>query len=154
MYFAPRSFMADQAKRSRVLLADDNREMLEAVKSIIGSDYDVVGLVHDGLELVKAEASLKPDIGIVDISMPVMNGIAAASEIAKRGSKIKLIFLSVNEDAEFVRAAFEKGAIGYVVKRQMASDLPDALKEAEAGRRFVSPGCDIAGEIISLDGID
>jgi DNA-binding NarL/FixJ family response regulator len=121
--------------------------MLEAVKSIIGSDYDVVGAVNDGLELVKAEASLQPDIGIVDISMPLMNGLTAASEIAKRGSAMKVIFLTVNEDCDFVRAAFETGGIGYVIKRQMASDLPDALKEAVAGRRFVSPGCEIPHDI-------
>jgi DNA-binding NarL/FixJ family response regulator len=127
--------------------------MLEAVKSIIGPEYEVVGAVNDGLELVQAEASLKPDIGIVDISMPVMNGITAVGEIAKRGSKMQVIFLSVNEDNEFVRAAFENGAIAYVIKRQMASDLPDALKEARAGRRFISPGCEISGELplISLD---
>ena len=73
--------MADNKRRSRVLLADDNRDMLEAVKSILGSDYEVVGAVNDGLQLVKAEASLEPDIGIVDISMPVMNGITAAGEL-------------------------------------------------------------------------
>lgn len=140
--------MTSHTRRSRVLLADDNRDMLEAIKSIITPEYDIVGSVHDGLELIRAEASLKPDIGIVDISMPVMNGIAAAAEIAKRGSAMKLIFLSVNEDSEFVRAAFEKGAIGYVVKRQMASDLPDALKEALAGRRFISPGCELFDEVL------
>ena len=135
-------------------MADDNRDMLEAVKSILGSDYEVVGAVNDGLQLVKAEASLEPDIGIVDISMPVMNGITAAGEIAKRGSLIKIIFLTVNEDLDFVRAAFECGGIGYVIKRQMATDLPAALEEALAGRRFVSPVCDVANDFEELDGLE
>src|SRR6478736_7873872 len=114
--------MTHDRGRARVLLADDNREMIEAVKTIIGADYEIVGAVNDGLQLVKAEESLEPDIGIIDISMPVMNGITAAGEIAKRGSAIKIIFLTVNEDLDFVRAAFETGGMGYVIKRQMATD--------------------------------
>lgn len=132
------------------MLADDNREMIEAVRSIIGSDYDVVGAVNDGLELIEAEASLEPDIGIVDISMPVMNGITAAGEIAKRGSAMKVIFLTVNEDCDFIRAAFDTGGYAYVIKRQMASDLPNALHEATAGRRFVSPGCEMPDDLAPL----
>ena len=127
--------------------------MLEAVRTVLGTEYDIVGAVNDGLELVKAEASLEPDIGIVDISMPVMNGIAAAGEIAKRGSAMKIIFLTVNEDCDFVRAAFETGGFAYVIKRQMASDLPNALKETLAGRRFVSPGCDMPDDLVPLSGL-
>ena len=70
----------------RVLLADDNREMLQAVARILGSEFDVVGMVYDGQALVDAAEKLKPDIGIVDISMPLMNGIMAAAEMVKRGS--------------------------------------------------------------------
>jgi DNA-binding NarL/FixJ family response regulator len=65
-------------------------------------------------------SELEPDVGIIDISMPIMNGILAAAEIRKRGSTMKLVFLTVNEDRDFVQAAFESGASGYVVKRQMA----------------------------------
>jgi DNA-binding NarL/FixJ family response regulator len=146
--------MTHNKRRARVLLADDNREMIEAVKTIIGADYEIVGAVNDGLQLVKAEESLEPDIGIIDISMPVMNGIAAAGEIAKRGSAIKIIFLTVNEDRDFVRAAFECGGLGYVIKRQMATDLPTALEEALAGRRFVSPGCDEPNGLGHFNGLD
>jgi DNA-binding NarL/FixJ family response regulator len=128
--------------------------MIEAVKTIIGAEYEVVGAVNDGLQLVKAEASLEPDIGIIDISMPVMNGITAAGEIAKRGSAIKIIFLTVNEDLDFVRAAFETGGMGYVIKRQMATDLPTALKEALAGRRYLSPGCVEINDINAFNGLD
>ena len=135
-------------------MADDNRDMIEAVKSILGDAFEVVGAVHDGLQLINAEASLEPDIAIVDISMPVMNGITAASEIAKRGSSLKVIFLTVNEDYDFVKAAFETGGRAYVIKRQMASDLPDALKEVLAGRRYISPGCDIPSDVTEFNGLD
>jgi len=125
----------------RILLADDNREMLQAVTRILGSEFDVVGTVSDGQALVEAAANLKPDIGIVDISMPLMNGITAAAEIVKRGSSMQLIFLTVNEDWDFVNAAFEVGGIAYVIKRHMTTDLPAALNSAAEGKRYVSPSC-------------
>ena len=127
----------------RVLLADDNREMLQAVARILGSEFDVVGMVYDGQALVDAAEKLKPDIGIVDISMPLMNGIMAAAEMVKRGSTMQVIFLTVNEDCDFVNAAFDVGGIAYVIKRHMATDLPEALHRAAAGMRYVSPGCEM-----------
>jgi DNA-binding NarL/FixJ family response regulator len=146
--------MAKAKRPLRVLLADDNRDILEAVKTMIGHDYEVVSSVHDGLQLVKAEAFLHPDIGIVDISMPVMNGITAAGEIAKRGSTMKVIFLTVNEDCDYIRAAFECGGVGYVIKRRMAADLPAALEEASAGRRYLSPGCVEMSDMAEFKGLD
>ena len=128
--------------------------MIEAVKSILDDEFEVVGAVHDGLQLIKAEAKLEPDIGIIDISMPVMNGITAAGEIAKRGSSMKVIFLTVNEDYDFIKAAFETGGLAYVIKRQMASDLPSALKEVLSGRRYISPGCELLGELGSFNGLE
>jgi DNA-binding NarL/FixJ family response regulator len=134
----------------RVLLADDNREMLRVVRGIVEPEFEVIGTVTDGRALVKAEAELEPDIGIVDISMPIMNGISATSEMIKRGSAIRVIFLTVNEDPDFVRAAFEAGGIGYVIKRQMATDLQKALEYARGGRYYVSPGCELPDGIASL----
>jgi DNA-binding NarL/FixJ family response regulator len=142
--------MTKHLRTLRVLLADDNREMLRVVRSIVEAEFEVVGTVTDGRTLVKAEAELEPDIGIVDISMPIMNGISAASEIVKRGSHMRIIFLTVNEDADFVRAAFEAGGIGYVIKRQMATDLLKAIEHARAGRYYVSPGCELPDGIASL----
>lgn len=135
----------NKLNRLRVILADDNKEMRDTVVRLLESttEFDIVGTVADGRALVEATIELRPDIGIVDISMPVMNGIIATSEIQKLGSEIKIIFLTVNEDSDFVRAAFEAGASGYVVKRQMASDLHFAISEALAGRTFVSAGCEI-----------
>jgi DNA-binding NarL/FixJ family response regulator len=134
-----------QAKLIRVILADDNKEMRDTIAGLLEStsEFDIVGTVADGKALVDATLELKPDVGIIDISMPIMNGIMAAAEIKRLGSEMKIIFLTVNEDCDFVRAAFETGASGYVVKRQMASDLQVAINESLAGRSFISCGCEI-----------
>ncbi len=136
-----------QTNRVRVLVADDNTAVRDTVIQILGDEFEVVGAVADGRALVDAEDKLRPDIGIIDISMPLMNGLIAAAEIRKRGSDMKIVFLTVNEDCDFVRAAFEAGALAYVVKRQMATDLIIALKEAMSGRKFVSAGFDL-GEFV------
>jgi len=130
-------------KSVRVILADDNKEMRDTVVRLLEPEFDIVGTVADGRALVEAVTELQPDIGIIDISMPIMNGIQAAAEIKRLGSEMKIIFLTVNEDCDFVRAAFDTGATGYVVKRQMASDLHTAIEETLAGRTFVSAGCEI-----------
>ena len=135
------------AKSYRVVLADDNEAMRDALASHLGPEYVLVGSVTDGRALVDAALTLGPDIGIVDISMPVMNGIAAASEITRRGSKMKMIFLTVNEDADFVRAAFEAGASAYVVKRRMATDIPNALTAVLRGDMFISPNCGLTEDV-------
>lgn len=137
-----------QAKQIRIILADDNKEMRDTVVRLLESttEFEIVGTVADGRALVEAAMELKPDIGIIDISMPIMNGILAAAEIKRLGSEMKIIFLTVNEDCDFVRAAFETGASGYVVKRQMASDLLPAINETLDGRTFVSSGCEIADD--------
>lgn len=139
--------MSNELKNSkafRALIADDNKEMRDAVISILERKFDVVDAVGDGRALVAAAEKLLPDVGIVDISMPIMNGIEAAIEIRKNNPQIKIIFLTVNEDADFVTAAFEAGAVGYVVKRQMATDLMTAIERALTGQIFISPCCDLS----------
>lgn len=137
-----------KVKLIRVILADDNQEMLDTVAGLLEStsEFDIVGMVADGRSLVDAALELEADIGIIDISMPIMNGIMAAAEIKRLGSEMKIIFLTVNEDCDFVRAAFDTGASGYVVKRHMASDLPVAIHACLAGRSFVSSGCEVGIE--------
>lgn len=139
--------MTETTTRLSVLLADDNPEMLDAVRSVLSPKFEVVGTVSNGQEAVQAESELHPEIAIMDISMPVMNGIKAVREMTRRGSRMKVVFLTVNEGCDFVRAAFECGGSAYVLKRQMATDLNIALEEALAGRRYVSPGCDMPDEI-------
>jgi DNA-binding NarL/FixJ family response regulator len=135
-----------KAPYPRILLADDNKDMRNAIIRQIEGEYSVVQAVGNGRALVDAAAELLPDIGVVDISMPLMNGLEAVSEIKNRGLGMKIVFLTVNEDPDFVRAAFDTGATGYVVKRQMASDLLTALDAVMNGGRFLSSCCKFEGE--------
>ena len=125
--------------RVRVLLADDHAAFLAAAARILESEYDVVAAVADGRAVLDAAARLEPDILVLDISMPVLNGIEAARRLLAAGSGAKVVFVTVHEDPDSVRAALAAGAQGYVVKCRLVSDLPSALREALAGRSFVSP---------------
>ena len=127
--------------RTRVLLADDHKEMRDRVVLMLESEFDVVGVVEDGGALLEAASKIKPDVCVVDISMPVICGIEAATRLRESGSTAKIIFLTIHEDLDFVQAAIEAGASGYVVKSKMASDLLTAVKGAMAGRLFISPAC-------------
>ncbi len=108
---------------------------------LLEPEFEVVGTVGDGLAVLEAETRMKPDVCVLDISMPKMNGIEAAARLRKRGSAVKVVFLTVHEDPDFVRAALATDALGYVVKSRMASDLRSAIREALAERLFVSPSC-------------
>ena len=125
-------------KRVRILLADDHKEMRNRVVHLLERDFDVVGAVDDGASLLEAESKLHPDVCVVDISMTSVCGIEAATSLKERGSTAKIVFLTVHEDPDFVRAAMEAGALGYVLKSRMVSDLSVAIRGAMAGRQFVS----------------
>ncbi|HEX5271564.1 MAG TPA: response regulator transcription factor [Gemmataceae bacterium] len=125
--------------RPRVLLADDHGDFLALEARLLEPDYEVVTTVGDGRALLEQAARLKPDVVVLDISMPVMNGIVAAQHLYASGCAAKVIFMTVHSDPEYAREALLTGAAGYVVKCRLVSDLPEALKEALAGRRFVSP---------------
>ena len=127
--------------RARILLADDHKEIRDRAVRLLEPEFEVVGAVADGNALVQASAQLKPDVCIIDISMPYLNGIEAALKLRESGSEARIVFLTVNEDADFVRAALRTGALGYVVKSRMASDLCSAINGAISGHLFVSPSC-------------
>jgi DNA-binding NarL/FixJ family response regulator len=112
--------------------------MRDRVKRHLQPEFDVVDEVANGRALIEAAGKTKPDICLLDISMPVLNGIDAAIELRESGCKAKIIFLTIHEDVDFVRAALRTGASGYVVKRRLGSDLRKAIEEAMAGRTFVS----------------
>ncbi len=125
--------------RIRVLLADDHEELLSTVASMLVSEFEVVGTVKDGQALLDAADQLKPDVLVVDISMPIVNGIEAVQRLKESGSQTQVVFLTVHEDTAYVRAALATGARGYIVKPRLASDLSVAIKEAHAGRLYLSP---------------
>ena len=125
--------------RIRVLLADDHEELLGIVESMLVGEFDVVGTVKDGQALLDAADQLKPDVLVVDISMPIMNGIEAVQRLKESGSRIQVVFLTIHDDIDYVSAALATGARGYIVKPRLASDLSVAIKEAHAGRLYLSP---------------
>ncbi|HJZ82075.1 MAG TPA: response regulator transcription factor [Pyrinomonadaceae bacterium] len=124
--------------RARILLADDHKEMRDRVARVLENEFEVLEAVTDGQALLEAASELKPDLCLLDISMPVMNGFEAANQLRESGSKAKIVFLSIHEDRDFVREAFKAGASAYVIKRRMARDLCTAVREALAGRTFIS----------------
>jgi len=125
--------------RARILLADDHREMRERVVRLLSGDFDILRAVEDGQAFLEAAAELDPDLCIVDISMPIVNGIEAATRLKKSGSTARIIFLTIHEDRDFVKEAMLTGASAYVVKPRLASDLRRAIREVLARRTFISP---------------
>ena len=125
--------------RIRVLLADDHEAMLDRVTDLLADECDVIGTAIDGLQALDATKNLKPDVLVLDISMPVMNGIETARCLKEVGVKTRIVFLTVHDDPDFAREVLEAGALGYVIKPCIAFDLLTAIKEAHAGRSFVSP---------------
>jgi DNA-binding NarL/FixJ family response regulator len=127
------------SSKVRVLLADDNAHLLNAVVSFLEAAFEVVGRVGDGKSLFESAMKLQPDVIVSDISMPILSGIEAANKLKVSGCRSKIVFLTVHSDAEIVRTCLATGALGYVVKSQMATDLEPAIREALAGRIFISP---------------
>ena len=125
--------------RTRVLLADDHEAMLDQVKGLLEKEFQVVGTARDGQAALDAVAELNPDVLILDISMPVLSGMQAAVQLKQKKSEVRIVFLTVHDDLDFAREALATGALGYVTKPRMATDLLVAIKEVLAGRSFVSP---------------
>lgn len=125
--------------RPRVLLADDHTMVLAGLRSLMESDFDLVGTVEDGRALLEAAARLKPDIIMLDISMPLLNGIEAARQLRKIVPQSKIIFLTMHADVGYVKEAFRVGASGYLIKRSAASELATAIHEVMKGRTYVTP---------------
>src|ERR1700675_4522898 len=125
--------------RIRILLADDQPEILEAVTRLLEDEFDIVAAVESGEHAIEAVASLDPDLVVLDISMPVLNGLEAASRLKSSASRTKMIFLTVHEDIDFVEAAFLAGALGYVLKCRLTIDLIPAIREVLQGHVFSLP---------------
>jgi DNA-binding NarL/FixJ family response regulator len=121
-----------------VLLADDHDEFLGAVARHLEPHFAVVRTVASGRALLEEAVRLDPDLIVLDISMPVLNGLETARRLRALGSHARIVFLTVHADPDYVRAAFAAGALGYVLKSEVASDLLPCLREALVGRSFVS----------------
>jgi DNA-binding NarL/FixJ family response regulator len=130
----------------RVVLADDHQQMIAIVRQTLGEEFDVVGAVEDGKQAVEAVLALNPDALVIDISMPVLNGLQAAKQLQTANSRAKVIFLTVYEGRDFLDAAFSAGACGYVNKGRLSTDLIPAIHEGMLGRTFISAPSQPPGE--------
>ncbi len=124
---------------TRILIADDHTLLLDGFRLILEPEFQVIGSVENGNALVQAAQRLKPDIILLDISMPILNGIDAAAKLSTLVPSSKLIFVTMHTGAEYVSEAFRAGASGYVLKRAAASELLTAIREVSKGRHYVSP---------------
>ena len=125
--------------RVRVLLADDHNIVAEGLRSLLEREYDVIGIVRDGRELLVEAPKLKPDVIVVDIGMPLLNGLDAAEQLKSILSDVKLVFLTMKDDPNLAAAALNLGAVGYVLKHAATSELLKAVSEVLQGRAYVTP---------------
>jgi DNA-binding NarL/FixJ family response regulator len=125
--------------RPRILIADDHRIVVEGLKRLLDPEFDVLGAVADGRELLAAAEKLRPDVIVADISMPNLNGIEAARQIKKVHEKMKVVFLTMHPDVAYAASAFEAGASAYVLKHSAPDELVTAIREALQGRTYVTP---------------
>jgi DNA-binding NarL/FixJ family response regulator len=125
--------------RPRVVVADDHLAMLNSLVRILSGEFDVVAAVTDGLAVVATAARLEPDLLVLDISMPGLNGIAAAARLRESGSTAKIVFVTNLRDREFVQESLALGDVGFVVKDRLVADLLPAIRQVLSGQSFVSP---------------
>ena len=130
---------AGSAERPRVLLADDHPAILALTAAVLAGECLVFGTVGNGCELLAEAERLHPDLIVLDITMPGLDGIEAARQLRRLHRPARLVFLTVHEDADFARAALDAGGLSYVVKARLATDLLPAIRAALADRRFISP---------------
>ena len=135
-----------QGNRHSVFLADDQEEVLRAVANTLQDEYEIVGLAINGRDLLDLVPALQPEILVLDVFMPLVNGIEAAFRLKAVGCCSKIIFLTVHDDTDFVEAARATGARGYVLKPRLATDLIPAIKSALENSFFLSPGLQGEGE--------
>jgi DNA-binding NarL/FixJ family response regulator len=127
-------------KKARILLGDDHSLILEGIRRMLETHYDVAGWADNGKDVVEAALRLNPDLVVLDVSMPILNGIDAGREIKKANPATKLVFLSMHANAIYLRKALEVGASAYVLKSGASEELLQAIEAARKGNSYVSPG--------------
>ena len=134
----PRAFWRnDGGRRLTVLVADDNALILEKASALLARDFDLVAAVTDGRQALDAARRLDPDVAVLDVTMPELDGFQTARELKRAGSRAKIVMLTMHQSDDYVAAAFKSGAQGYVSKTRMHFDLASAIDHAVAGRLFV-----------------
>lgn len=136
--------------RPRILMADDHLMLLEAFKALLEPDFEVVGTVTDGRTLVETFSQLNPDVVLLDVAMPLLNGLDAGRQLKAQRASVKLIYLTMNPDPDLAGEALRLGASGYVLKSSAAQELKQAIHEALRGRSYITPLItrDVVGSLI------
>jgi DNA-binding NarL/FixJ family response regulator len=140
-------------KKPTVILADDHTLVLEGFRRLLEAHCELLATVGDGQALLQAVAQHRPDIVILDISMPVMNGIEAARALTSKSPSTKLVFVTMHADPAYIRAAFQAGASGYILKQSLGDELTQALHTVLRGQSYVTPliAKDVVDGILSSD---
>jgi DNA-binding NarL/FixJ family response regulator len=125
--------------KPRILIADDHSIVAEGLRSILDKSYDIVGVVQDGRELLASAPKLNPEVIVLDISMPFLNGFDAAERLRHSMANVKFVFLTMKDDANLAAAALKFGAVGYVLKKDATGELQKALSEVLQGRAYITP---------------
>jgi DNA-binding NarL/FixJ family response regulator len=123
----------------RVMLADDHTILVEAFRKLLEPHFEIVGTVSDGIALLEAAPQLKPDVIVIDIAMPLLNGLEAALRLKKQMPAVKMIFLTMNEDPDLAVDAMHSGASGYLLKSSAASELIRAIHLSIKGKTYITP---------------
>lgn len=131
-------------RKPRVLLADDHQILVDALQKVLEPRFDIVGRFENGRDLLNSAAALNPDVIVLDIGMPMLNGVDACRQLKQQLPRTKFIFLTFHEEAGLVAEAFRAGASGYVIKRSAVSELTQAIERVYMGGKFVSAA--IAGD--------
>src|SRR5579864_8385363 len=126
-------------RRTRLLLADDHTLVLEGIRKLLEHEFDLVGTVEDGHAMLRAAEQLRPDVILLDISMPLLNGIEACRRLVKSMPDARVIFLSMHADLAYVEEALRAGGSGYLLKRSAAAELTSAINTVMQGRRYITP---------------
>ena len=125
--------------RARILIADDHTFVAELCKKLLETEFQVVAIVSNGRAMVRTAAELKPHVIVVDVAMPILNGLDAGKQVKEASPGIKLVYLTMNPDPELALAAFDQGAAGYLLKTCAASELVIAVRDVLKGKTYLSP---------------
>ena len=132
--------------RARVLLADDHRMVAEGLKSLLGAEFELVGVVEDGRALIEAAKKQRPDVIVADIAMPHLNGLDALEQLKRDNPRVKVVILTMHREVSYARRALELGAAGFVLKHSAPAELLSAIHAALEGTTYITPA--VAGEVI------
>ncbi len=145
--------------KARILLADDHTLVAEAFKRLLEPEFEVIGIVEDGRQLLRSATELKPDLALIDLNMPLLNGVDAGAQLKELLPSVKIIVLTMTEDADIAEEAMKNWASGYLLKKSAGSELVKAVREVLEGQQYMTPAvklerieCAAANETRSVGG--